>query len=151
VLALVVWIISEKQWATLLGFAGGFTILVLFALIKSSSILKWWYLSFAYKAGDFWAATLVGWTRVFFASIHGYPPKWPMIVIPFLSILAFLYVFFLRKSIRQIEEMIHAVACFSVLTAPYAWMNDCVVLLVTQIALVCKTCNAGNTKRVHIE
>lgn len=149
--AFFLWIINAKQWKALVGFAGGFAFLVLTAHFRNSSIFEWWFLSFFDKATDYWTGTLVGWIRALLMHFQSYPPKWPMIVLPLFSIAALLYFVYVRRGFQNTEKMIHIVACISVLTAPYAWVYDYVVLLVTQIALVCQTCNIGSTKRIRTE
>jgi Glycosyltransferase family 87 len=149
--AFFLWIINTEQWKALVGFAGGFSFLVLAAYFRSSSIFEWWFLSFFGKATDYWTGTLVGWIRALLLHFQGYPPKWPMIVIPLFSIAALLYFVYVKRGFQNTEETIHIVACVSVLTAPYAWVYDYAVLLVTQIALVCQTCNIGSTKRIRTE
>ena len=149
--AFFLWIIKAKQWKALVGFAGGSAFLFLTAFFRSPSIFEWWFLSFFDKSGDYWMGTLVSWIRVLLIHLQGYPPKWPMILIPLSSIAVLLYVAYHRRGFRHIEKMIHVVACVSVLTTPYAWLHDYVVLLVTQIALVCQTCNIESTKRIRTE
>jgi len=150
-LYITLWIINQKRWTAMIWFAGGLSFLMFVAFIWNHSIFEWWFLSFYTKAGNYRAATLVGWMRGLLINIQGYPPKWPMILVPFCAIALLLYGFYVKRALRSIEEIIPVVACVSVLTAPYAWMHDFVIILVTQIALICRTCDVGSIQRVRAE
>jgi len=81
-------------------------------------------------------ATLATQFRILLASQDGAAPAWPVLAFPLAGIILFCLWYAARKAPALSLRTIIPVLCFSLLTAPYAWVFDYSALLIAQVALI---------------
>lgn len=145
-LALVWWILQHKRWKVVFSFTLSFILLLILGYIDTPSAYTFW------RPGEVspvhWqSATLVTFVRLFFAQITGVVPTWPMYAMPMLG--AVILVYFLLQQNLDWNRLLAPLLCFSLLTAPYAWLFDQAVLSYVQVNLIAKSFNPQTSLRIR--
>lgn len=145
-LALAWWILQHKRWKVVFSFVCSFILLLILGYLDTPSAYMFW------RPGEVspihWqSATLTTFVRLFFAHLSGTVPTWPMYVMPILGAAGLIS--FLLQHRLDWNKMLAPLLCFSLLTAPYAWLFDQAVLSFVQVSLLARSFGPQTSLRVR--
>jgi hypothetical protein len=133
-LAVVFWVVTERRYRALASFAAGIGILCGSLWIRSPILFENWLKN----SGRSWrhiegfrSANLVGFARALMVDFTGWAPVWPILVIPAATAAGFVVWLAFRKRIEWGNDLA-PILCASVVTAPYGWLHDHLVLSIIQ-------------------
>ena len=120
-------IISERRWRIIAGGLVGLFPLFLCCFLFNPEIFSRWV---SLENNPLTWASVSGITpiRVWLSSF-GLPNKWPLFVIPVVSTAIVLFIYIYRRSLWTVEESLVALVTLSMLTAPFGWGFDQMLLL----------------------
>ena len=137
-LAVGFWVVAERRYRALASFAAGIGILCGLLSISSPLLFENWLKN----SSRSWkhieglrSANLVGFTRALMVDFTGWAPVWPILVIPAATAAGFVVWLAFRKRIEW-ENDLAPILCASVVTAPYGWLHDHLVLSIIQTMAV---------------
>lgn len=145
--ALLIWTIDKRKWLIIVGGATSIITLTLISLIINPSVLtQYWYSLNNYPVGT-WVTPTIG---SVLRGLLGWDYEWLQILPMIFGIVWFIYHWRNnRKTWDWIEEMpLLLLVC--VVTSPYTWTYDMVVLLIPVLSLVPKIININRDIRIWI-
>jgi Glycosyltransferase family 87 len=137
-LAVGFWVVAERRYRALASFAAGIGILCGLLWIRSPSLFENWLKnssrSWKHIEG-FRSANFVGFARALMVDFTGRAPVWLILLIPAATAAGFVVWLAFRKRIEW-ENDLAPILCASVVTAPYGWLHDHLVLSIIQTMAV---------------
>lgn len=150
-LLVVVIVARERRWGIVFGAAATMAGLCVATALWSQNLLPDWYQSVVSPPAGVPAAVewktpnLSNVVRALVARWTGTRPSWPMTVVPALSgvVAAWWLWRSPRRQGRRLGNLLPPVLCASVLTAPFGWTFDHVVLSLPQVVIFLQAFTAG--------
>lgn len=126
--ALILWIIKDKRWEILAGFVLSTGIVTLIASFNTGSVplIQNFLKALVSIGGDSCKTATI--TAVLCKSL-GTEKLWPQFIIPLLGIIWLIYYWLRYRDSWQWEERLPWIMFVSLITVPYAWMHDGLILI----------------------
>lgn len=142
-------IAQRERRLFLLGSLGGFAILVTLTIALSQASISLWLQSFSDSTApaieshtvvfqNWKTATIATWARLAYQELTNILPTWPLLVFPLAGTLGSLAYFLRKTSPISWTAITPPLLCLSLMTSSYGWAFDQSVLLVCQIAIICR-------------
>jgi hypothetical protein len=131
--ALLLWTFRTRRWAWVVSCGAGVALAAALAYAISPAVFAQWIGGRA-SAQLFETPTLANAVANAVGAATGTKPAWPVTVIPLAGV-AVTLLWFARREIVW-ERHLPPLLCWSLVTAPYAWLHDDVLLMIPQVALV---------------
>lgn len=131
--ALIIWIIKNRAWLVILGGLSMISILTLITLAFDPQVINHYWITFSdYKFGT-WATPTIG---LFLRLTFGLEKDWLQILPIVFGFVWLLYYWRKHQKTWDWLEQMPILLFVSVITSPYVWTYDLVVLLIPVIAIV---------------
>ena len=134
-------VIRDRRWRIVASAVAATGAIVLITWLRSASLLSWWVESLSGTPDGVPAAVtwrtpnLPNVVRDLAAHWTGNTPSWPLTVIPIAALVCGAFWMWRRSHHRSLDELFPMVLCLSVITAPFGWTFDHVVLAVPQVII----------------
>jgi hypothetical protein len=134
---LVYWTLAGRRWRAPLGLLLGFVVLVACTNVRYPGSISAWMTGMQTRAPTAYvAATLVGMVRLLLVFVTGQLPRWPLVAIPGIALIAATVWLLWRRPRPDLRRLLPPLLALSLFTSPYGWLFDQCLLLPTQVALV---------------
>lgn len=133
IFALFIWIIRNRSWLVFLGGALFIILLNLVSLVLNPQVINQYLESLSIYPLGIWATPTIG---MFLRLLFGYENEW-LQILPTLVGIAWFMIYW-RKHYKTWDwlEQIPLLLLVCVVTSPYTWTSDMVVLLIPVIAMM---------------
>ncbi len=126
-IAVLVWVIRERRWLILAGLGGTILLLTVLTMIFDASIVQQYLTAMrTYQTAEWATPTFGSYLRYFWL---GTGSMWPQFLPVAVGIIWFIYYWIRHASRWNWLEALPVILLVSILTTPYAWTYDHVILV----------------------
>jgi len=126
---------KRKSWGTVMGIAFGVSLLLLFAFVVNHEIFSF-YLASASRPPIYWQTpTLGSWLQ----GLTGIHEVWVRLLPTLCTALLLVFSMVIHPAFFRLKEAIYLLVPLSLLTSPYGWVYDQMLLLPTAIWIICRS------------